>query len=209
MKKVKIIIADDHTLFIDGLRQLLKDESWIEITDIAVDGRELMRILPHSDADLVLLDINMPQLNGLDAARHIKVAYPVIKLIILSTYSEDHLIDRARHIGVNGYLLKNCNKNELLETISQVMSNQSCFPYRQPDDQVLAEGDDAFLRQFNLTRREVEIIQLLKNGATNKQIADQLFLSIYTVETHRKNIMRKLELNSPASLMKFIFQKGI
>ena len=209
MTPVKIIIADDHNLFIDGLRMLLKDESWVEIIDIANNGKELLSLLSNSPADLVLLDINMPQLNGLDAAGHIKRTYPRIKLIILSTYNEDHLIERAKQRGVNGYLLKNCNKEELLETIRLVMSNHTSFPYREPITVRASDNDDVFLKQFELTKREMEIIQLLKNGATNKQIADQLFLSVYTVETHRKNIMRKLGLNTPHSLMKFVFERGL
>lgn len=209
MTPVKIIIADDHNLFIDGLRMLLKDESWVEIIDIANNGKELLSLLSKSAADIVLLDINMPQLNGLDAAGHIKRTYPRIKLIILSTYNEDHLIERAKQTGVNGYLLKNCNKEELLETIRLVMNNHTSFPYRQPITVRASDNDDVFLKQFELTKREMEIIQLLKNGATNKQIADQLFLSVYTVETHRKNIMRKLGLNTPHSLMKFVFERGL
>ena len=209
MTPVKIIIADDHKLFIDGLQLLLKDEPWIEIIDVANDGKELLDILSHNLPDIILLDINMPLLNGLDATVHIKRTYPQVKIVILSTYNEDHLIERAKKSGVNGYLLKNCDKNELLETIRLVMTNHTSFPYRAPSNAGTLDDDDVFLKQFNLTPREKEIIGLLKNGATNKQIADQLFLSIYTVETHRKNLMRKLGLSSPVSLMKFIMEQGI
>ena len=205
---MKIIIADDHNLFVNGLQLLLKDESWIEITDIANNGKELLEILSKTQPDIVLLDINMPRLSGLDAAVHIKRTFPKIKLIILSTYNEDHLIEKAKKIGVNGYLLKNCNKDELLETIRLVMNNHTSFPYREPTATIF-DKEDAFLKQFNLTRREMEIIQLLKNNLTNQQIADQLYLSVYTVETHRKNIMQKLQLNNPASLMKFIIEHGL
>ena len=205
----RIIIADDHNLFVNGLQLLLKDEPWIEITDIANDGKELLGILSTTQPDIVLLDINMPRLSGLDAAVHIKRTFPQIKLIILSTYNEDHLIEKAKKIGVNGYLLKNCNKDELLETIRLVMNNHTSFPYREPTATTIFDKEDAFLKQFNLTRREIEIIQLLKNNLTNQQIADRLYLSVYTVETHRKNIMHKLQLNNPASLMKFIIEHGL
>jgi DNA-binding NarL/FixJ family response regulator len=206
---VKIIIADDHTLFINGLQMLLKDEGWIEIMDIASDGKELLELLHRKSPDIILLDINMPRLNGLETARYIKQTNPAAKIVILSTYNEDHLVEKAKQYGVNGYLLKNSNKDELLQTIKLVMNNQTSFPYRVPKEPNLFANEDNFLKQFNLTKRESEIIQLLKTGFTNQQIADKLFLSIYTVETHRKNIMQKLNLKNPSSLMKFIVENNV
>jgi DNA-binding NarL/FixJ family response regulator len=209
MTKIKIIIADDHTLFINGLKLLLKEEPWIEVIDVANDGRELLDILTKTTPDLILLDINMPAMNGLDAARYIKQTHSSIKLIILSTYNEDHLVDKAKQVGINGYLLKNSSKEDLLQTIRLVINNQSAFPYLEPKKENIFDKEDTFLKQFNLTKRETEIILLLKNNLTNQQIADQLFLSIYTVETHRKNIMQKLGLKTPVALMKFIIEKNL
>lgn len=209
MAKIKIIIADDHTLFINGLKLLLKEEPWIEVIDVANDGKELLDILTKTTPDLILLDINMPVLNGLDAARYIKQTHSSIKLIILSTYNEDHLVDKAKQVGVNGYLLKNSSKEDLLQTIRLVMNNQSAFPYLEPKKENIFDKEDNFLKQFNLTKREMEIIQLLKKDQTNQQVADQLFLSIYTVETHRKNIMQKLGLKTPTALIKFIIEKNL
>lgn len=209
MKKIKIIIADDHSLFINGLQLLLKEESWIEITDIANDGIELLDILQVNSPDLILLDLNMPRMNGLEASRYIKQKYSAVKLIILSTYNEEHLVEKAKQIGINGYLLKNCNREELLQSIGLVMNGQSSFPYFEPKENNSFDREDNFLKQFNLTRREMEIIYLIKNGFTNQQVADKLFLSIYTIETHRKNIMHKLHLNTPAALMKFIVENNL
>lgn len=209
MNSLKIIIADDHTLFINGLQLLLKEEAWVEIVDVANSGRELLHLLQNKKADIVLLDINMPQMNGLEAARFIKQGNPAIKLIILSTYNEDHIVEKAKQYGVNGYLLKNCSRDELLQTIKLVMNGHSSFPYREPKENSFPDTEDNFLKQFNLTNREAEILQLLKNGFTNQQIADKLFLSIYTIETHRKNIMQKLGLKSPIALMKFIVENNL
>ena len=209
MKQIKIIIADDHSLFINGLQLLLKGESWLTITGIANDGKELLDILAQSQPDLVLLDLNMPKINGLEASRYIKQKYPAIKLIILSTYNEEHLINKAKQIGINGYILKNCNRDELLQTVRLVMNNQSSYPYFEPKENNLFDEGDHFLMQFNLTKRELEIIQLIKNELTNQQIADKLFLSVYTVETHRKNIMHKLHLNTPVALLKFIIENHL
>lgn len=209
MKPVKIIIADDHTLFINGLQLLLKEETWIEITDVANNGKELLKVLRKTAVDLVLLDINMPVLNGLEAARHIKQTFPAVKLVVLSTYNEDHIVEKAKASGVNGYLLKNCSKEELLQTIGLVMNGQTSFPYRPPKENNLFDKNDYFLRRYNLTRREVELLQLVKEGLTNQQMADRLFLSVYTIETHRKNILQKLGLKSSVALMKFIMENTL
>lgn len=209
MKPTEIIIADDHTLFINGLILLLKEDPLITVTDVASNGKALLEILAKKTPDLVLLDINMPVLNGLDTAKYIKQSYPAVKIIILSTYNEAHLVDKARKTGVNGYLLKNSNKETLLQTIGLVMEGQAAFPYLEPKKENIFDKDDSFLRQFNLTKREAEIISLLKNNMTNQQMADHLFLSVYTVETHRKNIMQKLGVKSPTALMKFIIEKNL
>jgi two-component system, NarL family, nitrate/nitrite response regulator NarL len=206
---IQIIIADDHNLFINGLQLLLKEEKDVAVTDIANDGKELLDILGRKQPDMILLDINMPKLNGLEAARYIKQSYPAIKIIILSTYNEEHLVEKAKQYGANGYLLKNSNKEELLQTIRLVNNNQTSFPYKAPKESNLTGADNDFLKQFNLTKRETEIIQLIKQDYTNQQIADKLFLSIYTVETHRKNIMQKLGLKTPAALLRFAIENNI
>lgn len=132
-----------------------------------------------------------------------------MKIIVLSTYNDEHLIEKAKKLGANGYLLKTTNKDELLQTIRLVYKGQACFPYRKPAYRSEFDENDSFLKQLNLTKRELEILVLLKKNYTNQQIADQLFLSIYTVETHRKNIMHKLGLKSPGSLIKFIVEMNI
>lgn len=206
---INIVIADDHNLFIDGLKLLLKDEPGMQVMDIANDGKELLSLLPLIKADIILLDINMPGLNGLDAAKFIKQSYPDLKIVMLSTYNDEHLIEKAKSLGANGYLLKTTNKEELLQTIRLVASGQACFPYRQPVSKTSFDYNDIFLKQFNLTKRETEILQLIKTGATNQQIAEHFFLSIYTIETHRKNIMQKLKLKNPVALHKFIAENNI
>jgi DNA-binding NarL/FixJ family response regulator len=206
---IKIIIADDHLLFIDGLKMLLANEPGLQVSEVAADGRELMDIIHRQTFDLLLLDINMPKINGLDVLKHIRQSQTVLKIIMLSTYNEDHLVEKAMQYGANGYLLKNSNRQELLYTIRLVIDGKACFPYRSPKLITAYDGKDDFLKQFDLTKRELEIIQFLKNNYTNQQIADSLFLSIYTIETHRKNIMQKLGLNNPAALMKFIIEKNL
>jgi two-component system nitrate/nitrite response regulator NarL len=207
--KLSLIIADDHTLFIDGLCLLLKSEPGIEILSIAGNGRELMGLLHTHTPDVILLDINMPGFNGFEALSRIKSLYPKIRVIMLSTYNEEHLIEKAKAGGADGYLFKNADKNELINAIMLVSQGQSCFPYKQPAPGTAFDGQDPFLKQFELTKREIELLQLIKQNFTNQQMADRLHLSIYTVETHRKNIMQKLNLKNPVELTKFILQYNL
>ncbi len=208
-EKLSLIIADDHTLFIDGLCLLLQSEPGIEILSIANNGRELMGLLHTHTPDIILLDINMPGFNGFEALSRIKSLHPKIKVIMLSTYNEEHLIEKAKTGGANGYLFKNADKSELINVITLVSQGQSCFPYKQPAASAAFDEQDPFLKQFDLTKREIELLQLIKQNLTNQQMADRLHLSIYTVETHRKNIMQKLNLKNPVELTKFILQYNL
>lgn len=209
MSKIKIMIADDHVLFIDGLTVLFKDQAEMSVVDVAHNGKELLEKLKHQSPDVVLLDVNMPLINGLESARQIQHGYPHIRVIMLSTYNEAHLIEKAKAACAKGYLLKNCNKSELLEAIKLVMAGQTFFPTKGGKQEDSFTEEDKFLKQFNLTKREYEIVQLIKLELTNHEIASKLFLSVYTVETHRKNIMHKLGLNKPAALMKFIIEHNL
>lgn len=206
MEPIKIVIADDHALFVNGLELLLKEDQRIDVIAIADDGKELLRVITQQRPDLILLDINMPNMNGLDALMQIKKNFPAIKTIVLSTYHESHLIERAKQNGADGYLLKNCNKEELFKAISLVISGSTCFPLRLQKIENDFNRTDSFLKKFNLTKRELEITEFIKEGFTNQQIAEKLFLSIFTVETHRKNIMQKLQLKNPAALIRFLME---
>jgi len=209
MSAITLVIADDHDLFINGLELLLKDESWVQVVGIANNGRALLSILPDDVPDIVLLDLNMPGMDGLTTIQYLRQSFPRVKVIILSTYSEGHLIEKARELGANGYLLKNSNKEELFQVIQLVYAGHDCFPHRQPRNASGFDHEDHFLKRMNITARERDIIALIKDNLTNQQIADKLVLSIYTVETHRKNIMQKLGLKTPAALMKFIIEHNL
>ncbi len=209
-KKLSVIIADDHTLFINGLRMLLENEPDIEILNVAGDGKELMVLLNTNTPDLILLDINMPGINGLEALRRVKAYHSKIKVIMLSTYNEEHLIEKAKAGGADGYLFKNVDKSELLNAMHTVCGGGTAFPQKiVPVVNNKFDEPDPFLKQFQLTKRELELLQLIKQNHTNQQMADRLYLSIYTVETHRKNIMQKLQLKNPVELTKFIMQYNL
>jgi DNA-binding NarL/FixJ family response regulator len=206
VEKITVIIADDHTLFINGLCMLLQNEPDIEIMNIAANGKEVLGLLHTNAPNLLLLDINMPGINGFEVLKRVKSYYPKIKVIMLSTYNEEHLIEKAKTAGANGYLFKNAEKSELLRVMRLVAQGQLCFPYKQPVINSTFNESDPFLKQFQLTKREAELLQFIKQDFTNQQMANHLHLSIYTVETHRKNIMQKLNLKNPVELSRFILQ---
>ena len=200
---IRIILADDHHLFLTGLHLLLNDAS-VELMGTASNGKELLQLLKQQETDIVLLDINMPVWGGLEAASEIKKSFPKVKLIFLSSYDEQYLIDKAKAIGASGYLQKTCSKEELLSTILVVVNGSQYFP--GSESQVIRKGSEQelFLRQYNLTKREIEILYLIRDGLSSQQMADRLFLSVLTIETHRKHILQKLGLNKTTSLVQFM-----
>jgi two-component system nitrate/nitrite response regulator NarL len=208
-EKLSVIIADDHTLFINGLSMLLQNEPDIEIMNIAANGKEVLGLLHTHTPTLVLLDINMPGINGFEVLKRIKAYYPKIKVVMLSTYNEEHLIEKAKATGADGYLFKNAERDELLRVMRLVAQGQQCFPYKPPVVNSTFDDTDPFLKQFQLTKREAELLQFIKQNYTNQQMANHLHLSIYTVETHRKNIMQKLNLKNPVELTRFILQYNL
>ncbi|RYY32645.1 MAG: response regulator transcription factor [Sphingobacteriaceae bacterium] len=208
-EKLSLIIADDHTLFINGLCMLLQNEPDIDILALAANGKQVLGLLHTLTPDMILLDINMPGVNGFEVLKKVKDYHPRIKIIMLSTYNEEHLIEKAKAGGANGYLFKNVEKNELLHVMRSVAAGQLCFPKKAVAANTGFDEQDDFLKQFSLTKREAELLQYIKQNYTNKQMADVLHLSVYTVETHRKNIMQKLNLKNPVELTKFILQYNL
>lgn len=204
------MVADDHTLFINGLCMLLQNEPDIEIMNMASNGKEILSQLHTHSPGLILLDINMPGLNGFEVLTRVKTYYPQIKVVMLSTYNEEHMIEKAKTAGADGYIFKNAERDELLNAIRTVWSGQPSFPHKKkPVAQTTLDDQDPFLKQFQLTKREMELLQLIKQDYTNQQMAEHLHLSIYTVETHRKNIMQKLNLKNPVELNRFIAQYNL
>ncbi len=188
---------------------LLQNEPDIEILNIAANGKEVLGLLHTLTPQLILLDINMPGINGFEVLKRVKAYHPKIKVIMLSTYNEEHLIEKAKAEGAHGYIFKNAEKDELLRVMRLVAQGEYCFPYKQATVNSGFDESDVFLKQFQLTKREAELLQFIKQNYTNQQMADHLHLSIYTVETHRKNIMQKLNLKNPVELTKFILQYNL
>lgn len=206
----KILIADDHQLFNDGMKMMLSAEAHLRIVGQVFSGKDVLDAVHRLQPDLVLLDINMPYLNGLDVAGKLRGSYPNVRVIMLTMYSDRKFVDDCRRLGVPGYILKNSGVDEVLNAIETVLAGQLYYDSKLTKSTLPnPHADDSFQRQFLLTKREVEIIGLVGQSFTNEEIADKLFLSIATVKTHRNNINLKLGINKPADLVKFAVEHGL
>ena len=209
MNKIKLLIADDHTILRDGIVSLLQTEQGFAVTGTASNGYEVMELINKNDYDVCLLDINMPGLDGMEAAKLIREKKPDIKIIMLTTYNDREIISELIHIGVAGYLLKNSDKQELVEAINKVMKGRHYFS--EEVENIILQGltERKSAEVMLLTERELEVVQLLAKEYTNDKIAAKLHISFRTVETHRKNIMQKAKAHNLAGLLKYAYGKGL
>lgn len=206
---IHIIVADDHKLFAEGIIALLSatQKDW-ELTHIN-NGELLINTLSKLNPQLILLDIKMPGLDGIACLEFIKKNAPKIKVIMLSTFSDTATINKCMHWGADAFLLKNVGIQELESVIQKTLSNKKTKSIGSNVDEAATDQYAFFSQAYKLTRREWDVIQLIKKGHSNQQISDILNLSIYTTETHRKNIMQKLKLKTPVALMKFIMENEV
>jgi two-component system, NarL family, response regulator NreC len=214
VKKLRIVLADDHTVVRSGLRALLEHHQNFEVVGEAENGRDAVSLSASLRPDIVVMDVGMPLLNGIEATAALLKQSPSTGVIVLSMYSDESYVMRALKAGARGYLLKDSAAPDLLSAIDAVSHGRSFF---SPSiRELLAEDYVRVLRQKGqvdsyelLSPREREILQLLAEGKTNKEVAATLFISPYTVETHRGNILEKLGLHSAAELILYAVRKGI
>jgi len=214
MKKVRILLADDHTVMRAGLRALLERQPNLEVVGEAEDGRQTVELASSHVPDVVVMDIAMPNLNGVEATRRMVSKQPTISVVILSMYSDESYVMRALAAGARAYLLKDSAVTDLIRAIEAVSQGKSFFSPKI--SRILAEEYVRALKQKGvadsyelLTPREREILQLLAEGKTNKEVATSLNISVYTAETHRGNILQKLNLHSSPELVLYAVRKGI
>jgi len=207
--KISIIIADDHLLFADGVEQILMGDPAFEVLAKADNGKLLLQMLNRLRPNLILMDINMPYLSGIEAAESIKKNLPEVKIVFLSMYHDTKMLMHAKQSGINGFIIKNTTALELKDAIRRVMDGEKVFIVPPQPQQTENKQDDKFLKRFKLSPREIEIIHHIKQGKTTKEIAEIVFLSSLTIETHRKNIFRKLQISNMAQLLSFAAENGI
>ena len=211
---IRIVLADDHVVMRNGLRLLLERQAHFEVVGEAVDGRKTMEICDKLRPDVLVLDIAMPNLNGIEAARQISVKWPQTAIVILSMHSDESYVLRALKAGARAYLLKDSAEADLINAIRAVSEGKAFFS--PAISKMLVEDYMRRLEQRGvedsyelLTTREREVLQLLAEGKSNKEVASMLNLSLYTVETHRGNILQKLNLHSVPELILYAVRKGV
>jgi DNA-binding NarL/FixJ family response regulator len=213
MQKIRVLLVDDHTLFREGIRSLLESQPDIKIISEAEDGHKGVEMAIEMEPDVVLLDIAMPLLNGLDAAKKIKRKNPEIQILILTMHENEDYIRNALAFGASGYILKDTKADELIKAVRSIHSGEVVLSPAITNMIVIN-----YLRWGNsqnkdntriLSPREREVLQLIAEGYTNKQIAEILCISIKTVQAHRSNLMSKLDLHDKGELIKYAIQKKI
>jgi len=222
MQTVRVVIADDHQLFIAGLNSILKqtEEFTFDIVGIANDGENVIELVKDFTPDLLILDLNMPGKDGLDVIATLRENNMTLRILALTVYDESKIVKAAFKSGVDGYILKNVGMDELMKAISEVMEgrtflgrgvrlNSSLEEIKKQVDETPFPSEDRFIKKYNLTKREIEILKLITHALSNKEIGKVLYISDQTVSVHRKNIMRKLGVSNTAGLIKIAYDHSL
>lgn len=208
---IRTLLVDDHEIVRNGLQILLENQDNIKVVGEASNGVEAIDQLRQKKIDIIIMDINMPKMDGLEATKLITKDYPETKVIALSMYKEISILEKMIQNGAKGYLLKSCSQDELLKAINNVYNNEEYISdYLKPAyNSQLTSNKEKASNTPRISKREKEILQLISEENTTAQIAKELFLSVATVETHRKNLLRKLSLKNTAGLMRFAFENSL
>lgn len=215
MRNIKVLLADDHALLRSGLSSLLNEENGIEVVGEAENGRDAVRKVQELDPDVVLMDIGMPVMNGMDATKQITRRNRDVKVLVLTVHDNEEYLTKAFEAGAAGYILKQAADDDLLKAI-QVIARGEYFLYPSVTKTVVDNFLEKMKMQQNpatahniLTEREVEVLRLLAEGYNCREVAEALIISVKTVETHKSNIMAKLDLHKRPELVRYAIQNGI
>lgn len=206
MDRIKVIIVDDHPMVIEGMRAMLREIPFMELIATANNAFTALELVQEQVPDLIITDINMPEINGIELTSKLKKESKGIKIIGMSTFNERSYISQMIQSGADGFIVKSASKEEIEKAISLVMNNQM---YLSIDVNMSTQEKKDLKNQPVLTRREKEVLQLIADGLTNPQIAEKLFISANTVDTHRKNLLAKFETNNSALLIKLASKAGM
>ncbi len=218
MNSVRVILADDHKLVRAGIKSLLENSDGVEVVGEADNGREAVKLTGELKPDMVFLDIAMPELNGLQAAEMIKKDYPDVAVVILSMYLDEEYVIQALKAGASGYLLKDSAPDELRLALDTIMNGKVYVSPVIPPELIeeykerlrhASSPEEAIRKKEELTSRQKEVLQLVAEGNSTRAIAEKLFISVKTVETHRAQIMKKLGINDVPGLVRYAIKRGI
>lgn len=211
MEKIRVMIADDHRLFGEGLRQLISTDPDLECVAMAADGKEALKLVQEQDIDVALLDIVMPEMNGIEAAKAIKAIRPKIAILILTAYQNEQYVISSVEAEVTGYLMKTSDPAELLNAIHMVHSGEGVFSYEATRNLIKQISSDIRRHPSEraiLQRRQLEVLKLAAKGMTNREISEVLFISEATVNSHLVKIYRKLGVASRGGATLYALRKG-
>ncbi|WP_313191438.1 response regulator transcription factor [Sphingobacterium sp.] len=211
MENIKLAIIDDHKVVVDGLISMLSSEQRIQVVLAVQTADELINKLQESSPDILLMDIQMPGISGIDLAYSVLKSYPALRIIAFSSFDESHYIKQILRNGAKGYLLKNADRQTIIEAIFQVAEGENYIDERLKSS-LLQEsifGHKRSMHDIPLTNRETEILRLIAEEFTNQEIADKLFIGLRTVETHRLNLNQKLGVKTSAGLVKQAIKRGL
>jgi DNA-binding NarL/FixJ family response regulator len=216
MKPITVLLAEDHQIVREGFRSLLEDEADLEVVGEAETGRQAVQMTRKLHPAVVVMDIAMPLLNGLEATRQIRNEFPATRVIILSAHNDEAYVEQVIALGASGFLLKQTSSHELATAIREVQKGNKFFApsmagrLLQNGDSKLLKRGASFKKKVNrLSSREVEVLQLIAEGKPNKQVAAELGVSFKTVDKHRQNLMSKLNIHDIAGLTRYAIQQGI
>ena len=209
---IQILITDDHQLFREGIVNLLAASPQIKVVGQAGNGQEAIEMARTLKPDVVIMDLSLPVVNGVDATRILHQELPDIKILVLSMHADKHFIKEALEAGASGYLFKNCTYSQLIEAINTVYQGKKYLSAKITEvliDDYLNKDEDAMGIQQELTERESEILKLIAEGVSARDISAQLFISVKTVGTHKQHLLEKLKLKSTVDIIKYAIKKGI
>ncbi|TVZ56145.1 LuxR family two component transcriptional regulator [Lutibacter sp. Hel_I_33_5] len=213
---IKILIADDHPLIAEGIKNTFENQLDFEVVSVVNNGQEAIEFIQQHLVDIALLDINMPVMDGIECAKKIISGFKDVKVAMLSMYQEPSIIKNLIEIGVKGYMLKTIPSDELLLAIKNIYNGKEYFNADVTKALITDDSSSTFIKYSKksplleeLTSREKEIVKFISQGLTNAQIGEKLFISPRTVDTHRTNVMKKLDIHNVASLIRFAFKNGL
>lgn len=218
MDQIKIFVADDHQLFIEGIKALTRDSQEVKLIGEAENGEDLLAQLKTNQPNVILMDINMPKINGIEATKKIRLLYPEIKILALTMFDDTLYLSEMIKAGASGYLLKNAGKAELITAITTVYKGEryvssevslKMIDKMNNNEQSSAENKMPPVRKSEVTKKELEILKLIAQELTNAEIASKLNNSPMTIITHRKNLLRKLGVKNTAGLIKYAMENGM
>lgn len=213
MVNVKIALADDHKIVRDGIKTMLESQPEIEVVAEASNGNEILEKLDDTSVDLVVMDISMPEKDGIQATKEIKEQYPNVKVLALTMSNDDLHIRQMIQAGASGYIMKSAGRKDLKDAIETIMSGKHYFSDEATQsimmDLVKGKGKSTTMDAVHITDRELEILELIVQEYTNQEIAEKLFISSRTVDAHRRNLLQKTGARNTAGLVKYAFQHNL